>query len=299
MGRVVWSGLNIGIHSEMYNNRQERLFFGNVLSDLFQFEEKPQPAYEVSSSEPGRYKITVHGPANGVLLQEETTEGWSALIEGKPTSALQVVRYPKPGLYILAPSKEWKSLDVEFIYSGKQTLHFYEVKSEYTSPILHPTNASVIGVVADDYSYETFLRTIGMFNVNSKVLIPLRISEPIETLNMDELKRFDALVLYGYKYKNHGRAWQLLDAWVKEGGKLFIETGSLVPESDIVNVRYGDTDLPQVFPMKQPQKKELGASWKLVAQDQGFFREGDIKKFGELVLDGSNWKFFITTQDSL
>jgi hypothetical protein len=299
MGRVVWSGLNIGVHSQIYENRDERIFFANIIDDLFRFEEKTQPAVEISTSEPGRYKIIIHGYANGILLAGESTEGWSALIEGKPTASLQVVDYPKTGLYILTPNKEWKSLDVEFIYTGKQSLQFYELKSEYTSPILHPSNASVIGVAADAYSYETFLRTIGMYNVNSKKLIPLRISEPIDTMELDELNRFDALVLYGYKYKNFDRAWQLLDTWVNGGGKLFIETGSMVPESDTYNLHYEQSALPDLFPMKQTQQKELGEQWVLSVGNEDFFKGVDIDKFGQPILDGAAWKFSVPTQDSL
>lgn len=49
--------------------------------------------------------------------------------------------------------------------------------------------------------------------------------EFVDLYSLDELKRFDVVFLYGYKYKNKSRAWRMLDEYVRDGGRLYIDTG--------------------------------------------------------------------------
>ncbi len=299
-GRIIWSGLNLGVHAEQYQNYNERLFLSNMLLSLYDFQSRMQPEYEVDSKAPGHLSVSVHGDANGIFLAQETIEGWAATIEGKDTSLIQSLEFPEPGLFIKLPAKEWKNLDVEFVYQGKQFLQYYELKDEFSSPILHPTNASVIAVVGDDNSYETFFRNLGTNNLNSKKIIPLKITDPIDSLSLDELRQFDAVVLYGYRYKNHGKAWKLLDAWVREGGKLFIETGSTVRETNIQSDSYPNAELPSVFPLSETKKDTIGDEWNLTVEDEEVFSRIDEELFGPPTIDGEPWEFSLpVSEDSL
>lgn len=47
----------------------------------------------------------------------------------------------------------------------------------------------------------------------------------VDDYSLDELKKFESIFLYGYKYHNKGVSWNLLNQYVKDGGRLFIDTG--------------------------------------------------------------------------
>lgn len=47
----------------------------------------------------------------------------------------------------------------------------------------------------------------------------------VDQYSLNELQKFDGVVLYGYGYKKRNKAFSLLDEYVKRGGKLFMDTG--------------------------------------------------------------------------
>lgn len=49
--------------------------------------------------------------------------------------------------------------------------------------------------------------------------------ERVDDYTLEQLKDYDVLFLYGYQYKSKSKAWRLLDQYLKQGGRLFIETG--------------------------------------------------------------------------
>jgi hypothetical protein len=50
-------------------------------------------------------------------------------------------------------------------------------------------------------------------------------SSYVDDYSADELARFPALMLVGYRYHDRAKAWSLLDGYVRRGGSLFVETG--------------------------------------------------------------------------
>ncbi|OGM02163.1 hypothetical protein A2115_01475 [Candidatus Woesebacteria bacterium GWA1_41_8] len=49
--------------------------------------------------------------------------------------------------------------------------------------------------------------------------------ENIDDYSLKDLKPFGALILYGYSYKDQGRAFSTLERYIKEGGNVFMDTG--------------------------------------------------------------------------
>ncbi|MBN1263788.1 MAG: hypothetical protein JW991_05565 [Candidatus Pacebacteria bacterium] len=49
--------------------------------------------------------------------------------------------------------------------------------------------------------------------------------ERIDDYSLEELQKFEILYLFGYSYKNRGQAWGLIDAYLKNGGGVFLSTG--------------------------------------------------------------------------
>jgi len=99
------------------------------------------------------------------------------------------------------------------------------------------------------------------------------------------------LFLYDYDYKNHGKAWGRLESYIKGGGKVFIETGSEVKQTDSVNLpaKY-PKELPTIFPIGMTKKEKIGTSWELSA-DSKETNGLDLESFGPPVLDNQPWLF--------
>lgn len=303
-GRVLWSGIDFALHADQHDNREERELFSRLFKRQFLENEPAQPSYEVESLFPNEFKISFNGEANAVLWVNEPRANWTATYGEGREAELEWIRFDgdREGM-LIDPAQiirfEDGPYEYLFKYQGQQTLNFYELKEDYYSPILHPTNAKVIGVVGDDYSYETFFRTLGMYNANSKVVIPLKINKPIDSLSRDELELFDALICYGYEYKYHANAWNMLEAWVKDGGVLFLETGSTVAESDTESRRYADDELPAVFPMKATVQKQMGSEWEARISESEFMKGVKEERLGPLLIDGEEWRLSVPSKDSL
>lgn len=169
----------------------------------------------------------------------------------------------------------------ELVPDLPQKLHFYKVADKFRSPILYPTNASAIVVATSDPQYEDMMRTIATKNLNSRKIIPARVSY-IDDLSLAKLAAFDAVILQNYAYKNRDRAFLLLEKYVKEGGKVFIDTGHEVRESEGEN-------LPAIFPFDASERKSLGREWNLAGDNQ-FLKDINLANFGPLVFNDNDWK---------
>ncbi len=173
----------------------------------------------------------------------------------------------------------------------EEYLTYYEVKDERTSPIAHSTDASVVGIIGNVDNYRTILRVMAATNLNSRKLIPLDLGRFIDGVSGQTLKDMDAVILYGYDYRNHTAAWSKIEAYVKDGGRVFIETGSEVKQTDSVNSpnQYAK-ELPAIFPIQATKKGEMGKEWQL--KGEGKEIEGiDIEAFGPPTLDDKPWVF--------
>ena len=169
----------------------------------------------------------------------------------------------------------------ELVPNLPQKLHYYKVADNFRSPILYPTNAAAVVVVTSDPQYEDMMRIIATKNLNSRKIIPARV-DYIDDLTLAKLKAFDAVILQNYVYKNREKAFNLLEKYIREGGKVFIDTGQEVRESTAQN-------LPEIFPFDASVRKSFGREWKL-AGDSEFLKDINLANFGPLIFDDSDWK---------
>ncbi|MBI2327828.1 hypothetical protein HYU92_05925 [Candidatus Curtissbacteria bacterium] len=169
----------------------------------------------------------------------------------------------------------------ELVPDLPQNLHFFKTATEYTSPILYPTDASAVVVVSAGQGYEDLLRLIATENINSKRLIPAKV-DYIDDLSLAQLKAFDAVILHQYLYKNQKKAFDLLEKYVREGGKIFIDTGAEVGESE-------SKDLPEIFPFKSSVRRGFGSEWELSGEGD-LIKDINLGNFGPLIFNEDEWK---------
>lgn len=179
----------------------------------------------------------------------------------------------------------------ELIWDLPQYLHYFKVKDEHTSNILSATNAPAVLVFSQFADYEDFLRIIASQNINSKKLIPINAGPFIDDFSLEQLKQFDAVFLQNYSYHNKNKAFDLLEKYVIEGGKVFIDTDSEVKEAN-------SNSLPDIFPINSLERLEMGTEWVMnsVSSASGILKDVNTSKFGPLIFNGNEWKI-TTTED--
>lgn len=225
--------------------------------------------------EGGRFGISAAPPPSSYLLKnnvfekEEEMAAYGALIKWQTPSGKPELNYEIP-----------------------QYLKFFKVKDEFTSPVIYPSNASTILVISDLPGYEDVLRGLGSENLNSKYVIPVNGGKNIDSFKLAELKKFDAIILHNYAYKNRGKAFDLLKKYVEGGGKIFIDTGAESSES------VGD-NLPEIFPFKSSKREGQGKQWELEATEDKLLEGVNTKNFGDLIFNDSEWKIAFSRDGSL
>ena len=107
----------------------------------------------------------------------------------------------------------------------RKTATIYEYKD--AEPIVAVSNKPSVLVIGreDIRVYDSVFKKapFGFISYAEAFLVKGR--ENVDDHSLEELKKFDVLFLHGYKYKSRSAAWRLLDAYVKQGGRLFVDTG--------------------------------------------------------------------------
>lgn len=185
------------------------------------------------------------------------------------------------GAYILYETKSGKP---EVWEDVPQYLRYYQFKDELITPILSLTNSPSVLCFCSWPSYESLTKALSMNNINSKFLITVFYPQNLDSLSDDDLSRFDGVILTGYKYRSKNNAFVKLSHYVKNGGKLFIDTGSEIAESE-------DTDLPDVFPFRSAVHKGLGKDWDIEVSKDLVFANVAIASFSAPLYNEFDWKF--------
>jgi len=98
---------------------------------------------------------------------------------------------------------------------------------EEGEPLVTVSSKPSILVVGSDAlrAYEIVFKRApyGLVSYNKALLVKGK--EHLDDYSLEELRDFEMLYLYGYKYKNRRKGWRLLEQYVKGGGRLFIDTG--------------------------------------------------------------------------
>lgn len=292
-GKVIWSGLGFLSRSSKLQGEAGR-FFDNLV-EYYHPGELARPKFTAQSQNIGKSVDIVGEKARGILIERLGNEKiWqiSSQSSDQPLKISSVRTGEEAVVYLHFPKNMWDSqFEVNLTNEGIQKLHFYELADEIVSPIMMTTNAPTLGVVGRINSFETVVRSLAINNIGSRNLIPLHLGARLDDISSEDLNNVDVLLLYGYDYRNHSRVWRQLDDFVQNGGKLFIDTGSEVKQTDSENLpAQFPKDLPSVFPLERTQKKELGKNWDLVVSES-LDDQIAIDEFGPPVMDDKAWVF--------
>ena len=143
-------------------------------------------------------------------------------------------------------------------------------------------------------------RLMAIKNIASGDVVMVIGPEFIDDWEIKDYQKFDALFLYSYDYHKHTRAWSTIEAYVKEGGRVFIDTGGDVKESASLDLPAKfPQNLPALFPIDQTDKDTFGTKWQLKPGDSELGQEAKISNFKPLLLDGEEWGISYAEPDGL
>ena len=168
-----------------------------------------------------------------------------------------------------------------------------ELSPEFVSEIARPSKEPVLGFVGDDQSYDYLLRNLGILNLNSNYLIPIRLANYVEDLTPERLAGMDGLIVYDYRKKKdsegYQEGWKRLAEFVRDGGVIFVETGAECPE------KWGER-VPDLFPTSQFDSGSLGTAWEI---ESTFFKKSDFENLSPLTYQKGFWAVSYVSSDNL
>lgn len=168
---------------------------------------------------------------------------------------------------------------VEEVGERYRDFTWYKFSDNVVSPIVYPTKSSAVLFIGDDNGYENFIRSIAMTNLNSFAFTPVKGPSSIDALSQEELKNFDSLILYRFKGSN----WSKLISFVKDGGKIYIDTASF--DKSVNN-------LPEIFPINNLKVTTVNGKWdaSLSPTQTKLTNNLNLDNFSPLSFEGKEWR---------
>ncbi|HDI52890.1 MAG TPA: tetratricopeptide repeat protein, partial [Candidatus Bathyarchaeota archaeon] len=95
---------------------------------------------------------------------------------------------------------------------------WYEFEYLNASPILSAINSPSILFIGDELHYDVFLRALSLTSLGPDQCVPVMgHSKYVDAYTLEELLRFDTLILYGYRYHDREAMADLLSRYLNRG----------------------------------------------------------------------------------
>jgi hypothetical protein len=146
--------------------------------------------------------------------------------------------------------------------------------------ILSATNSSTVLVVGTRETYDLVFRALGRGNINSRTIIPVNFGNFSAGYDLTALKQFDSIFLYGYDFDDEAKSLSSLLDYVKEGGRLIIESQEYYETSG---------ELPDPFPVTRVARGEAKNGWSFDTSSNFSLGKELLDSFGPPVYDNGPW----------
>lgn len=116
----------------------------------------------------------------------------------------------------------------------------------------------------------------------------------IDSYSLDELNKFDIVLLQGYTYKSKGKADRLLKQYVEGGGSVFIDTGWQYTVPD-----WESADTLSVIPLDSLVWSDLGITSDFVLETDEVSEGVEVSQFAPLDYNGAPWSVSTSERNNL
>lgn len=160
-------------------------------------------------------------------------------------------------------------------------------------PIIQATNAKTVLVIGDTSSYRNLMMSLARTQLTSEKLIPIQGKQMVDLYSLEDLQKFDAVYLYNFTYMEKERAFDLLDKYVYNGGKLMIDSSAVLSNE-------GGTIAFLPAPIKKIQPGNFGLEWQFEHNDNEIFKDVETNNFGQAVYSQSQpWSMLYAKPEDL
>jgi len=106
----------------------------------------------------------------------------------------------------------------------------------------------------------------------------------LDSYSLEELKKFEILMLFGHKYKNRSKAYKLLKKYLDTGGNVFISAGW-----EFVDADWKIERVPDFFPIDKSSWTNDFVKEDSYIFDPDFLGGIDVSQFGPLIWNNTGW----------
>jgi len=182
------------------------------------------------------------------------------------------------------PISKYNGSPFREISSGKLGIESYSIieydDAEQAITVSTVPAFLVIGSTERD-AYTTTLRSVISTNLSPDTALLIKGSGYVDDYTAAELANFQAIILQGYSYHDHDQAWRLLDQYVGNAGRLFIETGWQFVSQD-----WQSSSIPTPSPVTGTTWSTFENQWSLDYVNPSFAEDVDLSKFPQPVFGG-------------
>ncbi len=166
--------------------------------------------------------------------------------------------------------------------AGKRQIWYNPNVPDFATATSRPAILVVGKPEVDAYMYMFRLANDGMLPYEDALLV--RGQPRIDRYELETLQQFDALILYGYDYKDSQKARETIAAYVKAGGSVFVDTGwqYRIPEWEFEQA-------PSVLPVESLTWTSYGMTDDYRVEAAEIAGDIDTSLFDSLVWQGAPW----------
>ncbi len=135
-GKVIWSGMNLFYHANVYKSTKEGEFIRSIVSRLVSLEKNDPPPSQAQFISNRKIKIKSQN-AKAVLLRQEFWPVWTAKVNGQTQKILPAGPTGPGFMYVPIPTQlRDKPVEVEFNYQGDTSTLIYTILTIVVSLVI-------------------------------------------------------------------------------------------------------------------------------------------------------------------
>jgi len=176
--------------------------------------------------------------------------------------------------------------------TNKNDVHGFIYRN--ATPIVCATDVPSILVIGDKY-YRDLMALLSYSDFDSRHAIPIHGGgNRIDDLSIEELSKFDVVILYGYQYGDRDKAWTLLQQYVQAGGGLIVDTGLQYANPD-----WNAQSIPTPCSVSATYWTNFGKAWKFTFTPSYITDGIDFSAFSPAISAGDPWNFAASDNSSV
>jgi hypothetical protein len=149
------------------------------------------------------------------------------------------------------------------------------------TPIAVATNAPAILVIGQPENYQVVFRDLSYSGFDTAHAIPVQGGPYVDDYSAQDLAQFDEVLIYGGRAHDSGRAFDLLNGYVRSGGGLIVESSG--------STLAGGSGISEPLPITGATRHDVNGDWQFKSASSPITDGIDFSSFGPARYGGGPW----------